>query len=297
MTAGGAYAARRLEGGTRLHLQHGPIDLIIGADGHHADGRNLAFAAAEQRFDGLLAALVQELPLLRAAMTPDLPDPQGAVARRMYAATRPFGSAVFVTAMAAVAGAVADEILSAMTRAAPLRRAYVNNGGDIALHLGPGARFVSAMRGLDGRDLGRIVVNGGDGIGGIATSGKGGRSLSLGIADSVTVLARTAAAADVAATLVANAVDLPGHPAVRRSPASALQPDSDLGELAVVTAVGPLSPPEAATALAAGAARAQSYLRAGRIAGAALFLQGQSLMVGDQFGALAQFQEVTDAAS
>src|SRR3989338_1474939 len=104
MTAGGAYAARRLEGGTRLHLQHGPIDLIIGADGYHADGRNLAFAAAERHFDGLLAALVQELPLLRAAMTPDLPDPEGTVARRMYAAARPYGSAVVFTPTAAGAG-------------------------------------------------------------------------------------------------------------------------------------------------------------------------------------------------
>jgi uncharacterized protein len=64
---------------------------------------------------------------------------------------------------------------------------------------------------------------------GIATSGRHGRSLSLGIADSVTVLAATAAAADAAATLIANAVDLPGHAAVRRAPACSLDPDSDLG--------------------------------------------------------------------
>ena len=49
---------------------------------------------------------------------------------------------------------------------------------------------------------------------GVATSGWRGRSFSLGIADAVTVLARTGAAADAAATIIANAVDLPGHPAV-----------------------------------------------------------------------------------
>ena len=53
----------------------------------------------------------------------------------MHAAVAPFAEESFITPMAAVAGAVADEILQAMRRAAPLARAYVNNGGDIALHL------------------------------------------------------------------------------------------------------------------------------------------------------------------
>ena len=64
---------------------------------------------------------------------------------------------------------------------------------------------------------------------GIATSGWRGRSFSLGIADAVTVLADRAAAADAAATIIANAVDLPGHPAIVRVPACELAPDSDLG--------------------------------------------------------------------
>ena len=65
---------------------------------------------------------------------------------------------------------------------------------------------------------------------GVATSGWRGRSFSLGIADAVTVLAATAAAADAAATIIANAVDLPGHPAIARRPASELEDDSDLGD-------------------------------------------------------------------
>ena len=64
---------------------------------------------------------------------------------------------------------------------------------------------------------------------GIATSGRHGRSFSLGIADAVTVLARTASQADAAATIIANAVDLPGHPAIVRCRRDELQPDSDLG--------------------------------------------------------------------
>ena len=42
--------ARLLPDGRRLHLQHGPIDLIIGAEG----AREVAFAAARVRFETLL---------------------------------------------------------------------------------------------------------------------------------------------------------------------------------------------------------------------------------------------------
>ncbi len=278
----GAVAAR-LGDGSRLHLQHGPIDLIIGADAAPGGDRDRAFAAAVRRFDGLLEELVAELPLLRAELLPDAPEPRGPVARRMHRAALPHSGAIFVTRMAAVAGAVADEILAAMLAAEPLHRAYVNNGGDIALHLANEADYTSAMAGTDGTDLGRIRIHGGDGIGGIATSGSGGRSLSFGIADSVTVLARSAAAADVAATLIANAVDLPGHPEIRRTPASALQPDTDLGDRPVVTGVGRLFSSEIDDALSAGAARARAMAGKGLIAAAALFLRGEEWLVGRPF--------------
>ena len=75
---------------------------------------------------------------------------------------------------------------------------------------------------------------------GIATSGWRGRSFSLGIADAVTVLADRAAMADAAATIIANAVDLPGHPGVVRVPARDLAPDSDLGDRLVTQGVGEL---------------------------------------------------------
>jgi ApbE superfamily uncharacterized protein (UPF0280 family) len=120
----------------------------------------------------------------------------------------------------------------------------------------------------------------GDGIGGIATSGWRGRSQSLGIADAVTVLARTAAQADAAATMIANAVDLPGHPAVTRRPAREVKADSDLCDLPVTVAVGPLDAADIALALARGAAFAQDCLNRGLIAGAALFLQGAVSLVG-----------------
>src|SRR5690606_23267476 len=115
---------------------------------------------------------------------------------------------------------------------------------------------------------------------GIATSGWRGRSHSRGIADAVTVLAADGASADVAATLIANAVDLPGHPAIERVPASSIDPDSDLGERLVTQDVGPLSAQDTAIALDAGLAIAEDFRRRGLIEEAALFLRGESRISG-----------------
>ena len=268
--------------GNRLHLQHGPIDLIIGVDG----AREVAFAAARARFETVLQELVKELPLLRAPLLPGSPAPKGSIARRMDRACRPIAQH-FVTSMAAVAGSVADEVLGAMLQATTPSRAYVNNGGDISVFLSQNEKFTMAIKAHDGRDLGRISLTSDQAVGGIATSGRHGRSHSLGIADSVTVLARSAAEADVAATLVANAVDLPGHPAVARKPARHLSPDSDLGDMPVVTGCGPLSPQEKARALGAGLHRAREMQNAGYIQAAALFLQGEARLLGDGFATLA----------
>ncbi len=287
--------AALLNGGERLHLQHGPIDLIIGADPLSSDGRERAFAAAVERFQGLLETLVEELPLLRSELHPDSPVPIGPVARRMHAAAHPYCGRDFVTSMAAVAGSVADEILSAMISSAPLRRAYVNNGGDIAIYLNKNEQFTTAMVGLDNNQLGLITLMESDGIGGLATSGSGGRSHSFGIADSVTVLAASAAQADVAATLIANAVNIIDHPAIRRRPASELQPDSDLGDRLVVTNVGSLSPEEIKTALSAGATVAANMMQHKQISGAALFLRGEQMLTGPYFRDNAHLEKVNYA--
>jgi ApbE superfamily uncharacterized protein (UPF0280 family) len=184
--------------------------------------------------------------------------------------------------MAAVAGSVAEEILGAMLRAAPLRRAYVNNGGDIAFHLRDGEQFtVGLIDRPDGSGLMRTaVVRAGDPARGIATSGYHGRSFSLGIADAVTVLARTAAQADAAATIIANAVDLPGHPEIVRYSANELQPDSDLGSRLVTRRVGHLTELDINSALETGCIKARQLLDLGLIEAAALRLKGDIRVIG-----------------
>jgi uncharacterized protein len=206
---------------------------------------------------------------------------QGAVARRMHAAVAPFAADHFITPMAAVAGSVAEEILGAMVHEATLDRAYVNNGGDIALHLADEEQFTVGL--MDRPDqlglLRTMIIHASDPTRGIATSGRHGRSFSLGIADAVTVLARTAAQADAAATIIANAVDLPGHPAVVRCPAEELQPDSDLGARQVTLNVGRLEGFEIISALDAGSEKARALLASRLIIGAALHLQGETRVI------------------
>ncbi len=268
-----------LADGRRLHLNDGPIDLVIEACGA-ADAMDAAYRAACRRFAGLLDELCEELSALR-TQAETIDRLRGGVAQRMHAAVMPFAGECFITPMAAVAGAVAEEVLGAMIAAAPLARAYVNNGGDIAIHLAAGEQFTVGL--IDRPDrpslIGRTIVDASDATRGVATSGRHGRSFSLGIADAVTVLADTAAQADAAATVIANAVDLPGHPGIVRRPACDLQPDSDLGERLVTLDVAPLSSREIASALETGADCARRLLARGLINGAAMRLQGETAVV------------------
>lgn len=275
---GVAQAAVLTDGG-RLHLHHGPIDIIAEGFGAPAEiGR--AYGQAAARFGNILGELVAELDVLRAPVGSMAPRVRGPVARRMVRAVWPHRGDI-VTPMAAVAGAVADEVLAAMMAERNLSRAYVNNGGDIAFHLAPGQQLnAGVVANADAPALDADVVLDHDmAVRGLATSGWRGRSLSLGIADAVTVLARDAATADAAATLIANAVDA-DHPAVQRAPADSLRDDTDLGGRLVTVAVGPLPPVAIATALEAGAWAARSMRTNGLIAGAYLSLQGRVATLG-----------------
>lgn len=272
---------RMLPDRRRLHMQDGPIDVIVEAFGEMSEIES-AYHAAAARFVGVLDELCGELAFLRRPARPDGDLPSGAIARRMLAAVMPYAAQTFITPMAAVAGAVAEELLEVMTAAAKLSRAYVNDGGDIALHLAPGEKFVGGMVERPDRAslLGTTTIGSGCPIRGIATSGWRGRSFSLGIADAVTILADTAAMADAAATVVANAVDLPGQPKVGRVRACDLAPDNDLGERLVTRSVGQLTPDEIRDALEAGIRVAESLCSSGLIRASALNLQGETRVIG-----------------
>jgi ApbE superfamily uncharacterized protein (UPF0280 family) len=270
--------------GDRWHLQHGPIDIVAEARGDAA-----AVAAAHEsmwrRFGTVLDELVGELTLLRQPVGAACPL-RGVVARRMWQACAPF-RAGFITPMAAVAGAVAQELVGCFHRPG-IERAWINNGGDIALHLAPGQSVrvgvLADLARFDPRDAeplapdGWFEVQATHPVRGVATSGWRGRSFSRGIADSVTVLAATAAEADAAATVIANAVNV-DDPGIHRLPANECQDDSDLGARLVTRDVETLAPAQVSRALEAGVARAEALRRAGLVWAAALTCQGQWRMI------------------
>jgi uncharacterized protein len=265
---------------SRWHFQHGPIDLVLDVDAPAAT-RDRCIGDCWEAFQNILPGLVAQLPALRRPASDRLPL-HGAVAVRMARACAPYADEVFITPMAAVAGSVADELIGVFQRAG-VSRACINNGGDIALHLTPGASYKVGVwarieqlpvSGAHGAGLdGRFIVNADMPVRGIATSGWRGRSFSLGVADSVTVLAENAAAADAAATLIANEVNCDA-PGIVRAPAAHLKDDSDLGERLVTVDVPELAPAAVASALARGRRAAERWRDRGLIHAAALFLQG-----------------------
>ena len=260
-----------------------------------------AIADCWDEFPRLLPALVQELPALRRAVD-DGVALQGLVARRMLHACRPFAAARFITSMAAVAGAVADHLITRFDRPG-IERACINNGGDIAVFLASRARYrvgicshperagAIASSGVSLREVpssgvssngvplsGAFTLDEHSPVRGIATSGWRGRSFSLGIADSVTVLAAEAATADAAATLIGNAVNCL-HPGIVRAPARLLKDDTDLGSRWVTVDVPRLPESAVGAALASGRAEAELWRDRGLIVAAVIALQDRMEVV------------------
>ena len=255
-------ATRRPLPGRRWLLQHGPIDIVLSIDG---TAKSVAYGEeiVWTRFQSVLTELCDELAALRQPMD-RAPHLRGVVAKKMAHACVPFAGQ-FITPMAAVAGAVADHLVEPLRTLDGVHKAYANNGGDIAIHLTPGECYrVGVVANVSAADEsarlnGDFELRYETPVRGVATSGWRGSSFSLGIADSVTVLAASAAAADAAATMIGNSVNV-DHPGIQRQLAETLKDDTDLRGHWVTIAVPQLAPNVVAAALDAGATQA-SVLR------------------------------------
>ena len=274
-----------LPDGRRLHLQHGPIDLVIEAFGPR-DEIGAAYRQARTRFETVLTELVEELAVLRQPVRDPRPGVAGPTAIRMMDAVWPHRD-TFVTSMAAVAGSVADEVMASLIDGRSLDKAYINNSGDISVYLTPGQTLRLGIVGQLFRPAidGTAELSFDRPVRGVATSGWQGRSWSLGIADAVTVLAESAAAADVAATLIANNVNVE-HPTIERAPASELDDQTDLGSRLVTVDVGRLDADAVAAALNKGMQTAQHMCDCGLITAAVLVLKDEIRAIGDVPAAL-----------
>lgn len=153
-----------------------------------------------------------------------------------------------LTPMAAVAGCMADMAADFLLQEGATK-VIVNNGGDIALRLLGDERACVGISSLEtGQLLKTLSLTAKDQVGGICTSGFGGRSFTLGVAEAVTVLAKTASTADAFATYLANQTTVDA-PCIKRTLAGEIDPFSDIAHLAVTTQVGTLTQAEIHIAL------------------------------------------------
>ena len=183
-----------------------------------------------------------------------------------------------LTSLAAVAGAMADEVAtSAFEMGAD--KVLVNNGGDVALKI---VREKQTMVGIKSpylnKIIGRLHVSGKSGIGGVATSGWPGRSHSPGVADLVTVWSGSAGLSDAAATFIAGKTEA-GCKNVLQRRASDIDPWSDLGGIRVTTAVLDLTAAQRRKALDRGSDAAKRLYRKNLIRGCLLVVKSDSSLL------------------
>ena len=269
----------------RIQVSHGPMEL-----GVQLEGEPLAIRKAGRQISEMTRSLLEEVhkyyPLLRlrAGELP-LKDRWPRVVRRMIRAARAV-SETELTPMAAVAGAVSDEILARIRESGEGRftKILVNNGGDMAL-FSPYAPVRVAIRGaeLDTESVREMVIPGQGEPYGVATSGWRGRSFSKGIADAVTVVANKGAIADAAATHIGNHVDASDLAGIVRRKASCLDPETDVPDLMVTVACGALTGEEKRRALDNGRDAARNLIEKGMIWGAGLYLQGDVVELEGRF--------------
>jgi uncharacterized protein len=252
-------------GDATVLVECGPMRMFIEGSEAGVPGPDLCSQAAERAI-GFLEEAAKVWPLFRAPYG-KIEPPEQPLAHEMWRAVSLVGDPD-LTPMAAVAGTIADATADFLADLG-LTRVVVNNGGDVAVRLRePESLSVGLRPDVSTNDITHVArIDTGMNIGGICTSGLGGRSFSRGVASSATVFASRASVADAAATAVANATYI-YSPAVKRVPADTLDPDTDLKGADVTVSVGDLDPREIEQALSQGIARAEELVAAGIVFGA-----------------------------
>jgi len=196
------------------------------------------------------------------------------VVRRMIEATKKMGEPD-LTPLAAVAGTTSDRVADFIFGRGGTK-IIVDNGGDIAIRLKEGeVARIGVKTDIQAKDPDYLItVDSTTGIGGVATSGLGGRSFTKGIASAATVLAENASLADAAATVVGNFTNVE-DPNIIRTLAEKVYPDTDIAGEWVTIEVGKLSSEKIEEALTNGLTKANSICQKGLIKGALIAVQGK----------------------
>lgn len=264
-----------------VRLDYGPLQMTIAAEDERGPMTQRARDAAQQAMN-ILAELASHR---KVAASPQQELPAGEnwpeVLRQMIAAVTNSGDRT-LTPMAAVAGSIAD-LTADWLQAQGATKVFVNNGGDIAIRLtGDRTTKVGVAPAIGQSPTHALVLAADNGIGGIATSGLGGRSFTKGIASAAVVAATRASLADACATSLANSTYVE-HPAVKVALAEQLDPNTDIRGHQVVEEVGLLPLHVIEQALHNGWTQAVQLYKEGLIKGAAIFVQQRVVMIPEKF--------------
>jgi len=181
-----------------------------------------------------------------------------------------------VTPLIAVAGAGADEVADFIFNTGKADKVVVNNGGDIAIRLkNDEVVRVGIKSDLTDKAVSHLItVTLASEIGGVATSGFGGRSFTRGVANAAVAIANDATSADVAATLIGNATDVEST-AVIKVLAKELYGATDIPDLSVTKTIGHLEKSQIEEALDRGMQKAGTFQERGLILGTFLAVKDQ----------------------
>lgn len=245
-------------------VSSGPLHMTVQVSGRGVplselakSGATFALEILKQQAD-LLSVIKERVKNLSVSKT--YPE----VVNRMIMASQSLNDPTF-TPLAAVAGATSDMVADHVARLGATK-VIVNNGGDIAIRLRGGDSATVGLRlNLMRPDYNYVALI--DRDCGICTSGVGGRSFTLGVADGVAVLAKKAAIADAAATFLGNKTFI-NSPEVKKVAAESIYPDTDLQGVEVTASVGALSEGEIETALSKGKTEALRLMERKLIYGA-----------------------------
>ena len=255
-------------------VDYGPMRMFISA---FENGKPLVSLAEEGAHLAMnvLEDLARFLPVIKKKsqeleVKQTFPD----VVRRMIESTKKMGEPD-LTPLAAVAGTASDAVADFIFSKGGAK-IIVDNGGDIAIRLREGeVARVGVKTEIDAsRPAYLISIDSTMGIGGVATSGLGGRSFTKGIASAATVLSETASFADAAATVIGN-FTIVEDPNILRSLAEEIYPDTDIAGEWVTTRVGGLSQEKIAEALDKGLLKTCLICQKRLIVGALIALQGK----------------------
>ncbi len=257
-------------------VEVGPATLVVSGQ---KDGRPVTLdrTAVETYVGRILCDIRENLPVLKQkAARITKAEWLSEAAQRMIRAVKAIDETT-LTPMAAVAGTVADLVKEHLVGTHEFDFLSVNNGGDISVFNRPGR-----MMGIGIGDINRNVATpyvlkiAGGGSFGLASSGFGGRSFTLGLADVVTVIAGTAALADAAATFIGNmtTADAPG---IVRRKAREIDPLTDIPEEMVTVDRGDLHNGTVLAALRYGWEHAVRLKSAGVITDVLIILKGEMM--------------------